>query len=380
MSDTQFCNTPTEQYTHEIWDANLPFPDFKTMLDPDVITHVNIERAQQGGFHYLHESGAAWHKGQLYVGFANHPEVERNIDGEVIRGRISTDGGMTFGSIQMWAEAPMTGGCSFNHPVISSHDGTLWGFFTRWETNVQKPRCEIFNFDEASKKWLPIEAHIPTFVPFHPPMLMKDGNWIMGGESYWFEAAVAISKGNDWTQWELIVIPRRDGLELMFPETALIDQGDRIVAFCRPKCDGLAQVALSTDCGRSWSTLQDSNYPMCSSQPCAGLLSTGQHFLITDHIETGRHLMMIALTEPGGRTFKKMLKIRHQAYPLRRVFGGYDMGPERNLNVKSLVGTTTEWSYPSAIEHEGKLYISYTQGKEDCVMSIIPISALQMGS
>lgn len=31
---------------------------------------------------------------------------------------------------------------------------------------------------------------------------------------------------------------------------------------------------------------------------------------------------------------------------------------------------------PAAIEHDGKLYITYTRGKEDCGLSIIPLSAL----
>ena len=36
----------------------------------------------------------------------------------------------------------------------------------------------------------------------------------------------------------------------------------------------------------------------------------------------------------------------------------------------------TEWSYPSAVEHDGNLYIAYTQGKEDCALSIVPIGVL----
>jgi hypothetical protein len=348
------------------------------MCDPDIITHVNVERAQEGGYHYLHESGCVWHHGRLYVGFANHPLLERNIEDEVIRGRVSDDGGMTWGPTQMWAQEPMTGGCSFNHPVFASYNNKLWGFFTRWEKDVELPRTEILQLEESTNRWQAINANIPTFIPFHPPMQTQDGNWIMAGESFWYEAAVAISKGDDWTQWELVIIPRREGLEFMFPETALIDQGDRLIAFCRPRNHGLGQIAYSYDHGHTWTQLQDSNYPMRSSQPCAGLLSTGQHFLITDHLDVDRHLLMIALTEPNGRVFKKALKIRHQAYPLRRHFGGYNIEKQRKPNTKSLVGTETEWSYPSAIEHEGKLYISYTQGKEDCVLSIIPINCLKI--
>ncbi|MDD4565891.1 MAG: hypothetical protein PHE79_10515 [Eubacteriales bacterium] len=45
---------------------------------------------------------------------------------------------------------------------------------------------------------------------------------------------------------------------------------------------------------------------------------------------------------------------------------------------ETYVGTSTEWSYPNAYEHNGNLYITYSQGKEDCVLSIIPIEALHV--
>jgi hypothetical protein len=99
-------------------------------------------------------------------------------------------------------------------------------------------------------------------------------------------------------------------------------------------------------------------------QPFAGELSTGQNYLITNYREENRALLTIALTKPGEKLFTKLYKVRHQRWPKRRLLGGGN------------VGRDTEWSYPNAFEHEGKLYIAYTQGKEDCVLSIIPIEAL----
>ena len=74
------------------------------------------------------------------------------------------------------------------------------------------------------------------------------------------------------------------------------------------------------------------------------------------------------MTAPGGRTFCRVWKIRHQQFPKRRLLGGRAGG--------SLVGEPTEWSYPAVVEHDGNLYVSYTQGKEDCALSIIPLTAL----
>jgi hypothetical protein len=217
---------------------------------------------------------------------------------------------------------------------------------------------------------------VDTFIPFHPPMKMDDGNWIMGGESGWEKAAVAISQGDDWLHWQLVVIPDSQGLARRYPETALFDQGDRLMAVCRPYSAGPAPVAVSADHGRSWSDLAPSNLPITSAQPGAGLLSTGQHYLLFNEFQEGRTLLAIALTEPGGRTFKYGYKVRHQKHPLRRLFAGARWIGDQPDPAGSRVGHATEWSYPAAVEHEGKLYIACTQGKEDAAMSIIPIEAL----
>ena len=110
---------------------------------------------------------------------------------------------------------------------------------------------------------------------------------------------------------------------------------------------------------------------MTDSMPYAGTLSTGQNYLITNNLEEGRALLTIAVTDKDRGYFNRMFKIRHQKWPARRLFGGYDDG------LGSHAGKPTEWSYPKAVEHGGNLYVAYSQGKEDCSMSIIPIEVLQ---
>ena len=303
----------------------------------------------------------------LYAGWANHPLFEANVKDEVLRGRQSSDGGLTWGPVKTWAAPPLLGGESYNHPVLSVHQGKLWGFFTRWER--EQPRTEIFTLDETAQTWQPRQAHIPGFLPFTPPRKMRDGNWIIGGEKHWYEAAVAISHGDDFTRWDVVQIPRPDEIALLFPETTLFERGDTLVAICRPKNAKTAPAAESKDCGRTWTPLRLSNFPLAASKPLCGRLSTGQQYLITDNLEQGRALLSIAVTAPGGDLFCRIWKIRHQQTPLRRLLGSPD-------GKKTHVGGNTEWSYPAAIEHDGKLYVIYTQGKEDCALSIIPLTAL----
>ncbi|AHF94249.1 hypothetical protein OPIT5_09210 [Opitutaceae bacterium TAV5] len=360
-----------------VWDRAAIFPAPEDMLDPAVITHVTVERAQPGGYHYLHETSLASHRGKLHLCWANHPTHETNIADELIRGTTSADGGLTWQPPSIIAAPPLLKSESFNHPVLFTHDDTLRGFFTNWvggpDWRTSRSRSELFRFDDHTGAWQPECWYIPGFLPFQAPLKMRDGNWIMAGEVHWYDAAVAISKGDDLTRWTVVKIPKPDDMELRFPETALIDHGDRLLAICRPRGMRSAPVSESRDCGLTWTPLQPSNLPLAGSQPCAGRLSDGRHYLITNNLESGRTLLSIALTGPDERLFNRIWKIRHQKFPRRRLFPGAEFEGVQHFNA---LGKPTEWSYPSAVEHNGNLCISYTQGKEDCALSIIPLRVL----
>lgn len=359
---------------YPLWEVSSPFPDWQYLPDLDVVTHVQLERAQRGGFHYLHETAIAWHDGYLYAGWANHGLLEVNVTDERIRGRRSRDGGLTWEPAIDWATPPLEGAESFNHPVLCSHQGALWGFFTRW--NNKQPGVQIFTLAAGTQTWRPHQAFIPGFIPMTPPQKLRDGNWILGGELHFSTAAVAISRGDDFDRWAIVKIPHPAKLRLHFPETTLLDFGDSIVAICRPREVFTAPVAVSRDGGRTWSELRLSNFPLFDSKPLGGQLSTGQKFLITNHLEQERTLLTIAVTAPGARTFSRIWKIRHQQTPMRRLLGNRTPTGFASAGKPTSIGTPTEWSYPSAIEHDGKLYVTYTQGKEDGALSIIPLSAL----
>lgn len=359
-----------DRTTFTVWDWETPFPLADEMRDLDVVTHVNVERGQQGGYHYLHECAIAHHAGRFHACWANHPLWESNETDEIIRGSTSTDG-ITWSQPTTWVAPPLAGGHSYNHSVLATHNGKLHGFLTRWID--RKPGTMLFILNDATGQWEPTETHIPGFIPFAPPTRMADGNWIMGGEEGWWEAAVAVSHGDDWSKWDFIKIPRPTEMKLKFPETAIINQGDRLIALCRPFKQPTAPVSVSTDFGRTWDTLRLSNFPLGPSQPYAGVLSTGHQYLLTNSFDHGRALLTIAIADPGSRVFTRIRKLRHQQWPKRRLFGGIgEMGDKR----VSYVGRQTEWSYPAAIEHDGKLHIIYTHGKEDAVLSIVPVSVL----
>ena len=69
-----------------------------------------------------------------------------------------------------------------------------------------------------------------------------------------------------------------------------------------------------------------------------------------------RDLLVIAVSRPGEKVFSKMWKLRDGDCQALK------SGPE--------------WSYPCAIEYDGKLYVVYTSEKHHCVLTTIPLQSL----
>jgi len=366
-TSTEFAADPS---LFPVWDPAVSFPSPQEMCELDVVTHVSVERAQKGGYHYLHEATIARHRDLFYMGWANHRTRETGDHDELVRGCTSPDA-LHWSKPEIWAQAPLIGATSHNHPLLFSHEGTLYGFFVCWREG-HFPTTEVFTLDDSTGKWVHHkESAIPLFVPFCTPQRMDNGNWVIGGERHWDDAAVAISDGDNLLKWRMVTVPRPKSLRLLFPECALVHRGNnRLLILCRPlyHTPGFAgpctaPVAESFDGGETWTALCLSNFPLGESQPFAGRLSTGQNYLLTNSLEDQRCLLTIALTGPEGGLFRRILKVRHQQWPKVRLF-------------ENSLGRPTELAYPGAIEHDGKLYIAYSQGKEDCSLSIVPIDVL----
>ncbi len=358
----------------KVWDTTVPYPHFKEMEYLPCITHVEVARGRKGEYCYYHSSGLAVHDGLVHLTWMNHPERECEKHGILIRGTRSDDNGMTWAQPQTWLEPPVLGCTGFNWPVVFSAQGKLWGFFTAYTDGDQN--AHLHQWDADKDAWQSVDVTLPLCAVTSPPVKMADGNWLIPGQIGWHEAAVAISDGDDLTAWQIVQIPRADSVELFFPETAIRQHGKRLMVMCRPMgqeatpehATGL--VAFSEDHGRTWSSLRASNYPVKNSKPFMGTLSNGQHYVLANHPQEGRPLLTIAVTRPGEDLFCQVWKIRHDQYPVRRVYPGHDP------NKESLVGKPTSWCYPSAVEHDGNLIISYSQGKENIVCSIVPLRAL----
>ena len=344
---------------------------------------------ERDGYRFLHGLGLAFHRGKLYASFG-HNQGGENTDTEEARYAVSEDEGHTWSEVQtIDAGEPNLG---VSHGVFLSHGGVLWAFHGAYTGTMQGIHTRAYRLDEDGNGdngggggFEPLGTVIEGgFWPMQEPIRMDDGNWIMAGIAAGVydgrgthPAAVAISDGEDFLKWELVVIPPAPGIQMWGESTVIVD-GASVTSISRYGGESRALVAESADYGRTWTTMRPSNLPMVTSKPYAGMLSDGRRYLVCSSSADGgkrRAPLTIAVSEPGETVFSKVFVIRHAEFP---------EGPGESHERASL-------SYPYAIEHDGQLYVGYSnnggnvgrvgEGRElwnnnSAELAVIPLSSL----
>ncbi|MFZ2277345.1 MAG: exo-alpha-sialidase, partial [Prosthecobacter sp.] len=275
VTATQQVPKPIAPSDTPLWDATAKLPKAAEapVLDGVVFHVIQPHAPEKDGYIWLHGVGLGWHKGRLYASFG-HNKGEENTPGEQARGRVSSDGGQT------WADTFTIGAGesddhAVSHGVFLSHDGALWSFHGSFyghhltDIDSSKVHTRAYRLNETTGKWESQGTVIQGgFWPLQEPVKMTDGNWIMSGISvgHGHPAAVAISHGADFTQWDLVVIPAAEGLS-MWGESSVIVDGANITNIARYGAKPQALISLSKDHGRTWSTTAPSNLPMATSKP-----------------------------------------------------------------------------------------------------------------
>ena len=194
--------------------------------------------------------------------------------------------------------------------------------------------------------------------PYDEPVKMPNGDYITGGQDKDGLPVVATSRGDDFTTWKSVLIPFQKALQPAYAETTVWSDQNRVTAVIRGG-GGFAWVSFSDDFGRTWTTATKSNLPMPRAKAYAGTLSTGQNYLISNLKD--RNTLVLSVSRPGESTLSTVYRIRH----------GKSAAPRFPGRAKS-----SQWSYPYGYECNGKLYVVYSIGKEECGLTTIPLKSL----
>ena len=355
-----------------LWDPAVPLPTRAAapVLD-DVAFHViKKQRPDADGCNWTLGVGLVWHNDKLYASYGFN-KGDENTASEEAHVRASEDGGKTWG-MPVVIDAG-EGNLGVSHGVFLSHGGQLWAFMGGFYDRFQKTHTRAYVLNEATNAWEPRGVVVQDgFWPMQEPQKMADGNWIMAGfrvaNGYGVVGhlpAVAISNGDDFTKWNLVVIEVAPNLGDIWGESTIIVEGSRITNISRYGAKPVALVSASDDFGRTWTPAIPSNLPMTTSKPYAGTLSTGQRFLActtTADSGSGRSPLTIAVSKPGQPLLSKVFVVRHSV-------------SEKTPGVSD---PRAEFSYPYAVEHDGNLYVGYTHKSHIAnELAVIPIASLR---
>jgi BNR repeat-like domain len=331
-----------------LWDKRVPLLKTAELV---VLKHVRFSvikpyEFEKDGYRFLHGVALCIHKGRLYASFG-HNQGGENTDTEEARFCVSDDEGKTWNEVSTIDSGE--GSVGVSHGAFLSHKETLWAFQGAYTGMMSGVHTLAYVLDEASEQWRSKGTVIEDgFWPMQEPQQMDNGNWIMAGLKVGDgnPAIVAISHGEDFTKWDVVPIPQSTA-QNMWGESTVIVSGKLITSISRYGDKAVALIAASEDYGRTWSEMRPSNLPMTTSKPIAGTLSNGQRYLIcTTTADSGkrRSPLTIAVSSPGETLFSKVFVIRHAEFP---------DGPGESHQGAAI-------SYPYAIEHEGKLYVGYS--------------------
>lgn len=319
-----------------------------------------IHRADES-YGFLHDNAVTVHGDTLYAAWYNCPRAE--IRGETcVRGRRSRDAGLTWSSPEVIAADRAGKGIHYVPVAFCPLGGRLLAFVANMIGHDRVTRCEVFEGSDRDATWQSRGFVADHFLPNCAPVRMDNGTTIMLGraaedssEAPEYSAAALQDSPDLTSPWRLVRIC--DSKLPPHPESTAWVEGARVTAVARGGARDGVHLFGSDDHGQTWEGPLVNNLPAASSKLYAGILSTGQRYLVWNWPDpTPRNTLAIAVSQPGGSRLDRAWRIRQ----------GWD----------SALSCGPQWSYPCAFEHDGSLYVVYTSEKKHSVLTVIPVRAL----
>ena len=332
---------------------------------------VTIFKATELSDHYANGVVLSAFKGKLYCMWQSSPKDEDSDDTRVVYS-ISRDDGNT------WSK-PMTLAAPSRDYYCTSGGWQVWGdtliaFIDTWEKGLS-PRggktCYMTSSDGLKwSKMQPvrmIDGSEMNGVLEQDPYRLPDGR-IIGATHFMPGLHVCPVFTDDprgisgWQKGQFEAEDISKTSREIEPSQYLQPDGTIVMLFRDQSSSFYKLVSVSKDRGETWTKTTLTSFPDARTKQCAGNLPDGTSFIVSCPVPAKRRWPLVLHLSGDGKKFGQAILLRSGTpgdLPPRRYDGRYK---------------TLGYSYPKAIVHKGKLYISYSTNKEDVECTIVTIA------
>ena len=332
---------------------------------------VTIFKATELSDHYANGVVLSAFKGKLYCMWQSSPKDEDSDDTRVVYS-ISRDDGNT------WSK-PMTLAAPSRDYYCTSGGWQVWGdtliaFIDTWEKGLS-PRggktCYMTSSDGLKwSKMQPvrmIDGSEMNGVLEQDPYRLPDGR-IIGATHFMPGLHVCPVFTDDprgisgWQKGQFEAEDIGKTSREIEPSQYLQPDGTIVMLFRDQSSSFYKLVSVSKDRGETWTKTTLTSFPDARTKQCAGNLPDGTSFIVSCPVPAKRRWPLVLHLSGDGKKFGQAILLRSGTpgdLPPRRYDGRYK---------------TLGYSYPKAIVHKGKLYISYSTNKEDVECTIVTIA------
>ncbi len=332
---------------------------------------VTIFKATELSDHYANGVVLSAFKGKLYCMWQSSPKDEDSDDTRVVYS-ISRDDGNT------WSK-PMTLAAPSRDYYCTSGGWQVWGdtliaFIDTWEKGLS-PRggktCYMTSSDGLKwSKMQPvrmIDGSEMNGVLEQDPYRLPDGR-IIGATHFMPGLHVCPVFTDDprgisgWQKGQFEAEDIGKTSREIEPSQYLQPDGTIVMLFRDQSSSFYKLVSVSKDRGETWTKTTLTSFPDARTKQCAGNLPDGTSFIVSCPVPAKRRWPLVLHLSDDGKKFDKAILLRS--------------GNPGDLPSRSYDGRykTLGYSYPKAIIHKGKLYISYSTNKEDVECTIVTIA------
>ncbi|MCA9097240.1 MAG: exo-alpha-sialidase [Planctomycetaceae bacterium] len=305
-------------------------------------------------------------RGRFWIMWSDGPGVEDRV-GQRVKFTTSTDA-KNWEPAQFLTPVPTDSGPDSPYYGTRTDKGFRWiarGFWKRGDDLLALASLDeaagffgkslalhAFRWDDAAGGWKSIGVISDNTINNFPPDKTPDGKWMMSRRMYDYKDSGVhflvggITAIDDWESFP--VLGSASELAAEEPLWWTLPDGRLAAMFRDNRKSGFLYRSLSSDNGRTWSKPVKTNFPDAASKLHGFRLADGRYVLVSNANPKMRDPLVLSLSD-DGLVFNRM---------------GYLVGGRRV-------------DYPHSMEHEGRLYVAFSGGKQTVELLTIELEKLR---